>query len=460
MRTSTIKAALLSIVLLAGTAPAVASDPACDKRAHQLAGRMKEVIMGWPGKVDEKTPGTLSGLGTLTKLVNEEGRGYKPPRSGHEVKLYRKLKEYLRAKAPGQRLGQADMLRMGMEAAADSNGDVNLAEVYLTVHNVLRLLSRPTQWSSDESMKLMEGDPVYPILLDVQGRQSIDGGESLADLRGTRRVSQDLPRSGFKKGDVADRNYTLQDLFNCAPDGNGMFAPLDGVEEALGNGGAHYYFWLGTITDALGGSFAITGGDWYEWAQKKGGLQYMPVPWARNEVEFARGKMQLCHFRSGGIVADRMRYATGFKNLAAGGYVFFRKRYVSKYCTNNPNIWAPLPLPHDLRRNNVPQLDLPEFEQMSHKLIGHWNQRGAETANLRRFGDGLFKHIRSVRGDQEAAKGAALSWWMTTLATRDPRRVAAGLEDWTRRYGNLNPALRAEAERAAADFRRWQPDSG
>jgi len=431
-----------------------AADTDDEKAAHQLANELKETVMGWPGKVYEQTPGTAGGLRTLTQLVNEEGRGHNPPRSGHEIKFYTKLKEYLRTRGPGQKLDPGQLLRMGMEAAADGNGDVNLADVYLTVHNVVRLLARPTQWSSDTSLDSMKDDPVHPILLDIQGRKSIDGHKSLADLRGSRRAPQDLPRSGIRKGEITDRNYTKDNLFDISPDGDGLFAPLRGVNDALGNGGAYYYFWLGTFTQTLGGDLAIKGGDWYEWAQKKGGLQYIPLPWARNEIDFERGKMQLGHFRGGGILADRLRYAAGFKNLAAGGYVFFRRRYLSRYCTNRPNIWAPLPLPQNLRRGDVPRVDVPGFEKMSTRLLDHWRERGLETANLRQFADGLFAQIRSVRGDQEEAKAVALSWWMGTLATRDRNHIATGLEAWRRRHGDLNPALRAVAERAIADTRR------
>ena len=146
-------------------------------------------------------------LGALSPwwLKNEEGRGDKPYRSGYEVDFYKKLKEFLANRSgPDDRIGLDQLLQMGLESCVNKEGDVNLQDVYLTIHNVVRLMARPESWTQKGTdcvitfegiglgqvgqyptgWETMKDDPVYPALEDMVGIKSIDGKPTLAELSG------------------------------------------------------------------------------------------------------------------------------------------------------------------------------------------------------------------------------------------------------------------------------------
>lgn len=146
--------------------------------------------------------GALDMLG----LLNEEGRGYNPPRSGREVELYKRIKE---AAERGERIDPEDMLAAALDVCAAGGNEVSLQDAFLTIHNVSRLLARPECWWNDggwedqkdlsgiglPDVKLsklhwqggwrgMEKDPLFPIIQDVVGHKSVDGKPTLAQIRG------------------------------------------------------------------------------------------------------------------------------------------------------------------------------------------------------------------------------------------------------------------------------------
>ena len=139
-------------------------------------------------------------------LLNEEGRGYFPPRSGYEVELYKRIKEMAER---GERIDQETLLAAGLEACAAGGKEVYLQYVFLTLHNVTRLLARPECWWNDggwedqkdlsgigmPDVKIskrhwqggwrgMEKDSMFPIIQDVVGHKSVDGKPTLAHVRG------------------------------------------------------------------------------------------------------------------------------------------------------------------------------------------------------------------------------------------------------------------------------------
>ena len=415
------------------------------KDANQQASDMKRVVVGHSGGyVTQKTDGMLKNIGSLKALVNEEGRGYKVPRSGHEVAFYKKIKQFIATRKPGQKIDRSHMLQLGMDVCRQENGDVNLPDVYLTIHNVTRLLSRPEMWSDETSMKQMAKDAdVYPICQDVLGQKSVDDNPALVDLCGVKRASSD--GKTIKKGDVIDKRYSLETLFNLG--GDGVFEPLPGALEYQGNGGAYYYFWLGSLSKSLGGQGAIWGGDWYEWAQKKGGLEYIPVWWSANPDEFARGKFQLSYFRGGGIFADKAKWTSGQKNLAAKGYLLWKRKYQSWYCTNRPHIWAPLPLTDKMKRKDLPRAEQDEMKQQAERLLEKWRKDGKDTQGLDSFHKSLFERIDRIEGRADM-KQEAIAWWLQTLAAGDSHRLKSSLESWVKTYGKFDPAMKSSAEHA------------
>lgn len=139
-------------------------------------------------------------------LLNEEGRGYNPPRSGYEVELYRRIKEMAER---GERIDPEGMLAAALDVCAGNGKEVYLQDAFLTIHNVTRLLARPECWWNDggwedqkdlsgiglPDVKIskrhwqggwrgMEKDSMYPIVQDVVGHKSVDGKPTLAQIRG------------------------------------------------------------------------------------------------------------------------------------------------------------------------------------------------------------------------------------------------------------------------------------
>ena len=410
-------ARLVTIVALASSAPLASayvrnSGLLPEAKAKADAGRLVEVAKSFEAKrlkgkcvrLDRKY-----GLGTLVDLVNEEGRGYFPPRSGHEVALYRAMKDAI---ARGERLDPERVLEMSLEACAKDD-EVSLQDALLTAHNVVRILARPETWWTNHTysrgalvwtpageVELTNGrwepgwrgmrkDSVFPIIEDIVGHAPVEGpgGRTLAEVRGAtwdgltpqqqeehrrevekrreekrqalaaqrpaldrQKAERDrfaaeieaarkalLGGGGGSVRSVAVRVGQMQDALGTmdaalreaeaayerlrleiedditgrardplytrrlfAPGDDAAVSHLYGAEEDLGNGGNWYYFWLGAFVYATEGTGAEKLAARYEAAQK----------WLGSESEYARGLVQLSHFR-GGAELGRQMWAHG-----------------------------------------------------------------------------------------------------------------------------------------------------
>ena len=339
------------------------------EQAEQQAQGVRSVLQGYMDRtgtcvsVEDKV-----GYGGLVNLKDEEGTLHmNPPRSGFEVALFLKMKDYL-AKNPGSKMSLEDLFRMGIESCASPGGNVNLGDVFLSLHNVVRILARPENWTESDAekpgwRKIRDmNDPAWPIIQDVCGIQSAGGGKTLAELLGMKRLEDlaslspekaekirklqekrrgDLEAALARHATVEARldalrrsipytpyatvlpesskviiqeiealskervalDYQIENLrsnptnnlvdrqigFTLFDPTQGIFKPLPGAEEWVGNGGNYYYFWLGSIIQFVGGGKSVLGAAGYERLQKYLG----------SEEEYARGLVQLSHFVAG-----------------------------------------------------------------------------------------------------------------------------------------------------------------
>jgi len=308
------------------------------------------------------------GYGGLANLKDEEGTLHMtPPRSGFEVPLYLRIKAHL-VQNPGAKISLEDMFRMGLESCGSGGGEVNLGDVLLSIHNVVRILARPENWTESDAdkpgwRKIRDmKDPAWDIIQDVCGVRSAGEGKTLAEILGMRRMSDlaalspekeekirllqekrrrdleaaearmaavekeleilrqsipytpyatVLPESSMEiirkiealSGERRALDYQIANLrenptnnlvdrqigFTLFDPAGGIFQPLPGAEEWVGNGGNHYYFWLGSLINLVGGGKSALGAMGYERLQKYLG----------SNEEYARGLVQLSHFVAG-----------------------------------------------------------------------------------------------------------------------------------------------------------------
>ena len=165
-------------------------------RMIEILRKQKDGCISWSALPQMKRSGSI------TALFNEEGMGNKPIRSGYEVELYKKIKDFARQRGPNDQLDNETLFRMGLETCRDSEGTVNIQDVFLTLHNVVRLLARPKNWSHQEpGWTKMQDDPVYPILKDLGGLTSVDNQPTMGDIMGNtwQGPSRDKKEADLKK---------------------------------------------------------------------------------------------------------------------------------------------------------------------------------------------------------------------------------------------------------------------
>ncbi len=220
---------------------------------------------------------------------------FKPLRTGYEVALYNKIKDFIVNRPPGARLGPDELLRMGLDVtSSQNNGIANLQVTFLTVHNVVRLLARQEHWFGDfpdnrrgtREVGHLPDDPAYPILQDILGLGTT-GGQALPDILHIRHE-----KSGqVFLGKLRPALFDLKD---------GPFQPEPGAQnaekpeaQAIWNGGCHYYFWVGAVAQSTLGAAAVMGGIRGESKGKEGGSEQ-------------EGAVQLTHFVCGSIFASEV----------------------------------------------------------------------------------------------------------------------------------------------------------
>lgn len=420
------------------------------------------------------------GIRKLYNLTHEEGIApgedpntkRRPMRSGYEATFYRKFKTWI-AKNPGKRMGREEMLEMGVESCANTKGDVNMPDVFLTLHNMTRILSRPQQWTIPTSREWMKTDPVYPILQDILGIEPIEGkgkGKTLAEMLDQKRTGE--AHRGWAPGEVIDRDYTQHVLFDTE---NGIFETLEGARGPFGNGGAWYYFWLGTYTSSITTTW-MTG---HSLPALFAMHREMDTKIAEGEDSRLRGAMQLSHFSAGTMFGSRCVQAVAWRNLR-GGLLGARAGWKARYCTNNPTIRSAVPLPQEVKRGNLPKASAEEYERVLKRILKRRQAEGVDPAPLETFQAALLDRLQQLKGPgdlpafidagglpvpdptdpaslkawREKALGAGMAWWLRTVAARDLPTMSSGLSRNLDALGKFDPKLRQAADGVLESIRK------
>jgi hypothetical protein len=279
------------------------SQAACQARA----GHLMKTIDDWTASSGRQVEYSVDGFWKALRLSNapasqarllqyfatEDGSTSVPElRSGNEVALYQRIKEFIAVRGPNDRLGMDRLLQMGLDASGGGGGKVNLQIVLLTVHNVERIMARPQQWSADSQEGTRPGtnqvghppnDPAYPVLQDLRGLGST-GGKSLAEMFNIPRRTQS-PGPQLPIGEVLKPSWSMT-LYDPKA---GVFQPQPGAISDEWNGGCHYYFWLGALARTTLGVGAIIGGARGELVAKEA---------SGNK---AQGEVEVSHFVCGSI---------------------------------------------------------------------------------------------------------------------------------------------------------------
>lgn len=177
-------------------------------------------------------------------------------RTGYETELYRHLKHRLLNKeAFPERLPMPDLFMEAIFAISSQvrGGDdsqileVNIVDVFLTAHNVARLLARPEQWwgafpSTPAGQNRLKDDAAHAIYLDILGDRSVDFYPSLKQYFRWRNFDP----------------LKLTEVFFGGPGVFQYFAEVNGARDTFPpshiNAGIHYYFWIGALGRWLGDS--------------------------------------------------------------------------------------------------------------------------------------------------------------------------------------------------------------
>jgi hypothetical protein len=261
------------------------SEAACQARA----GRLMKIVENWTQKghpVSYDVEAFWKALGPevtynkLTQYITVEDGVVKPIRSGYEVALYQRIKDFI-VSSPSKKIGPNELLQMGLEVVGQG-GRANLQMVFLTIHNVERILARPQQWAGGPitgDYGHPPTDPAYPILQDIRGIAST-GGKTLPEIMNARRRPD---------GSVYLATWCMEALYNRE---TGPFQFQPGAINAEWNAGCHYYFWIGALARTTLGSAAIIGGIVGEIRAKK----------ANNNEQ--QGVIEVSHFVCGSMMGS------------------------------------------------------------------------------------------------------------------------------------------------------------
>ena len=257
--------------------------PITKEQCDTLKKSLKDALKGFTVSTDRsefwnKIGGTGWDIGNLrnsywlgTKGLHYEDGKDKPIRTGYEVALYNKIKDFI-ATHPNEKIDTSAILKMGLESASD-NKKVNLQVALLTVHNVVRFLARPGQWAADSPTGKSSvhdyghpsTDPLYPVFRELRGYESTQG-TSLVKTMGIKLRTKETQ---IDVAGVPVNSQWTQELFDPV---KGVFSPLPGASNSLWNGGAHYYFWVGAVADTVL-TFRKRAADWGAGKEMKEGLK-------------------------------------------------------------------------------------------------------------------------------------------------------------------------------------------
>jgi len=238
------------------------SQAACRARAgHLVKVTQNWAIAGHRVRYDIEEFWRVTGLGTndavrrlkLGQYLKFEDGAVPPVRTGREVAVYQRLKQFLATRQPSQRVGMDTLLTLGLDACQE-HGAANLQVVLLTLHNVVRLLARPQQWAGaplPRDYGHPASDPAYPILQDILGRGTT-GGPALPDIMHIRCYPTGHPQAGG-----VPAIWCMGTLFDPR---TGPFQPQPGATNAEWNGGTHYYYWIGALARTTLGPAFVMGG--------------------------------------------------------------------------------------------------------------------------------------------------------------------------------------------------------
>lgn len=233
-------------------------------------------------------------------IAKEEGTTYLM-RSGRETAFYNRLKMILASRKQGDApLDYAELIVIALDVAERHSGKVYIDEVYLTLHNVIRLLARPEQWIGDPlglSADISRDLPIRLIVLDILGARSTDKQPTMAAI-----VEQIVPSGSLRRfppghaeaGRVVDAAYSFKQLFHAE---HGLFRYQPNARTAHWSAGCHYYFWVGALGHRYGRAAAIAIGQWKEQRAKDAG------------GEHDRAIIQLSHFDAGGMTDAKINAA-------------------------------------------------------------------------------------------------------------------------------------------------------
>ncbi len=277
--------------------------------ANVLASRMVRLMKGWERDTGREVTADLTRYSdtlAMARFLYFEDGVYPPIRTGHEFALYQRIKTFAVDRRPGQRLSVSDLFRMGLDTEAHAApGPVSIESVFLTVHNVLKLLARPQQWVPPEpgrpvsmSVDYWTGsttpgeldhyghgpdDPAYDVMMDILG--TARDGRSLPEIMGIRRRPNGTPIDTLWSMTLFGEHGIFELLAGS------QNAPTDFLRTSW-NGGCHYYYWVGALARLYGGSTGV----WFG-----GGIEESVKASVGNEE--ARGAVEVSHFRAGAVLA-------------------------------------------------------------------------------------------------------------------------------------------------------------
>ncbi|KAF0246442.1 MAG: hypothetical protein FD180_706 [Planctomycetota bacterium] len=259
------------LLVLAMTASSRAEDPQgiSEAAGKARATHLAQVIAKWETDTGKQVVYDLAGFWkkmgpkatwqNMARYIKLEDGVEEPLRTGREVALYDRIKEFTTTRKEGETLGMDKLLVLALESAEIVEETVNFQAVTLTLHNVVRLIARPLQWAGPQdegNFGHPASDPASPVLDDLRGLAATKG-RTFADICAIKKKTD---------GEVIDLQWPLTVLFDLK---TGIFQPQPGARETLWNGGCHYYYWVGALGHATLGSVAVMGGLTKELSAKK-----------------------------------------------------------------------------------------------------------------------------------------------------------------------------------------------